>query len=101
MAMANRLSHEWLVRVPAARDILCASQAHSDVATLDLSVRRSSVRAYFVQVDPETTLQEVLSCVLASDLGCLTEVARGKLLAIVTERNLLRAADAVLTRQAT
>ncbi len=57
--------------------------------------------ADFVEVIPETSLQEVLSCVLASDLGCLAEVAGGRLLAIVIEPSHLRAANAVLTRQAT
>ncbi len=41
------------------------------------------MRAYFVEVIPETSLQEVLSCVLASDLGCLAEVARRRRPAIV------------------
>ena len=59
------------------------------------------MRANFVDVIPETSPQEVLSCVLASDLGCLAEVAGGRLSAIVTEPSLLRAANAVPTRQAT
>ena len=38
---------------------------------------------------------------LESDLGCLMVVARGRLMGIVTERDLLRAAADVLARQAT
>ena len=54
----------------------------------------------FVQVDPETSLQEAMSRMLASDLGCLMVVARDRLIGIVTERDLLRAAADVLARQA-
>jgi CBS domain-containing protein len=38
---------------------------------------------------------------LGSDLGCLLVVARGRLLGIVTERDLLRAAGDVLAGPAT
>ena len=52
-----------------------------------------------VQVDPETSLQDALSSVLKSDLGCLLVVSSGRLIGIVTERDLVRAANDVITQR--
>ena len=39
----------------------------------------------------ETPLRQALEQILEADLGCLMVVAHGKLLGVVTERDLLRA----------
>ena len=54
-----------------------------------------------VQVDPATNLQDPLPCVLASNFGCMAEVARSRLTGTVTKCDLLRLAIEVLPRQAT
>ena len=91
-----------LFGVLTARDLLrVASQAQADDVALDSAAVKSLMRTDFVQVNPETTLRDALSNMLGSDLGCLMVVARGRLMGIVTERDLLRAAADALARQAT
>ena len=58
------------------------------------------MRVGFVQVDPVRNLQDPLSCVLASNFGCMAVVVRGSLTGTVTKRDLLRLAIELLSGQA-
>jgi CBS domain-containing protein len=91
-----------LLGVLTARDLLRASQAHANEAISDDACAvRTLMRTDFIQVDPETSLQDALSCMLKSDLGCLMVVSGSRLMGIVTERDLVRAATEVIASKAT
>jgi CBS domain-containing protein len=79
-----------LLGLLTARDLLRATRNVEDAAEQDAV--RALMRTDFVQVRPETGLRAALAEILESDHGCLMVVSRGKLIGIVTERDLLRAA---------
>ena len=49
-------------------------------------------------ISPDASLGEAFERMLESDAGCLLVVARGQLLGIVTERDLLEAAVALVSK---
>jgi CBS domain-containing protein len=90
-----------LVGVLTARDLLRALHAHGDDEDPQPVAVSTLMRTDILPVEPEMGLREALTLMLGSDLGCLLVVARGRLLGIVTERDLLRAAGDVLAGPAT
>jgi CBS domain-containing protein/gamma-glutamyl:cysteine ligase YbdK (ATP-grasp superfamily) len=90
-----------LFGVLTARDLLHVYQAYSDRADPLWDAVRTLMRTDIVKVEPETGLRQALALMLESDLGCLLVVARGRLIGIVTERDLVRAASEVLEGDAT
>jgi len=85
-----------LVGLLTVRDVLRARDAGNPA---EQDAVKTLMRTDFVQVDPELGLMAALRQILESDHGCLMVVSRGKLVGIVTERDLLRgAADALAQR---
>ncbi len=81
-----------LVGVLTARELLRATQPGAAGSGAEPDAVRALMRTRLPVVGAETTLHEALSRMLDSDLGCLLVVAGRRLLGIVTERDLLRAA---------
>lgn len=79
-----------LLGLLTTRDLLRATHGAGDPAAQDAV--KTLMRTDFPQVDPETGLRQALARMMETDLGCLLVVAQGKLIGIVTERDLLRAA---------
>ncbi len=77
-----------LVGIVTARDLLRSPLAGGEGP----APVRDIMRTEFPCVGPELSLAEAVPAVLASDLGALLVVSQGRLVGIVTERDLLRAA---------
>ena len=78
-----------LLGLVTARQLLQASQ---DPAAPDTV--KALMRTNLITVDPETPLSMARAQMLESEHGCVMVVSRGKLIGIVTERDLLRVAAA-------
>ncbi len=78
-----------LLGVLTARDLLRVNTAAASAGAVNELMHTDLQR-----IDPATPLPEALELMLDADLGCLLVVASGKLLGIVTERDLLHAAAA-------
>ena len=78
-----------LLGLVTARQLLQASQ---DPAAPDTV--KALMRTNLITVDPETPLSMARARMLESEHGCVMVVSRGKLIGIVTERDLLRVAAA-------
>jgi CBS domain-containing protein len=78
-----------LLGIVTARQLLKASQ---DPAAPDAV--KALMRTDFIAVEPETRLSAARARMLESEHGCVMVVSRGKLIGIVTERDLLRVAAA-------
>ena len=83
-----------LIGVVTARDLVTAAATRGANAVRDL------MRTDLVRIEPETDLRGAFNAMLGSDLGCLMVVSHGRLMGIVTERDLLDAAALMLPKQA-
>lgn len=80
-----------LVGLLTARELL-SLRGHRDAGTDDDPIAvAEAMQRDLVTVSPDTPVQDAIDTVLTTDSGCLLVTTRGKLLGIVTERDLLRA----------
>jgi len=88
-----------LLGVLTVRDLLRVSQGQGgqgEASAPEPVAVKTLMRTDIIEVDPGTTLRKALSLMRGSDLGCLMVVAHGRLIGIVTERDLVEAAGDLL-----
>ena len=80
-----------LVGLLSTRELLGRHSGEAETAAEPIAVS-SLMRRDPLTISPDAPLEQAFTRILASDTGCLLVVARGQLLGIVTERDLLEMA---------